>query len=82
MELFLEMVPPGSLFLTQIPTLLFLGRLSKLSNFLKNTAVFLQVKNFLFLLSENNFVPNDAHVLTDASVQSPKNVFLVKVMSC
>ena len=32
----LEMVPPGSLFLTQIPILIFLDRLSEFSNFLKN----------------------------------------------
>ena len=35
-ELFLEIVPPEMLFLTQIPILIFLGRLSESSNFLEN----------------------------------------------
>ena len=65
MELFLEMVPPESLFLTQIPILIFLGRLSEFSNFLENTTVFLQVESFLFPLSGKGLVPEDAHVLTD-----------------
>ena len=65
MELFLEMVPPESLFLTQIPILIFLGRLSEFSNFLENTTVFLQVESFLFPLSGKGLVPKDAHVLTD-----------------
>ena len=71
MELFLEMVPPESLFLTQILILIFLGCLSEFSNFLKNTAVFLREESFLFSLSEKRLVPKDVHVLTDALVQSP-----------
>ena len=76
MELFLEMVPPESLFLTMIPILIFLDRLSEFSNFLENTAVFLQVESFLFPLSEKGLVPKDAHVLTDALVESLENVIL------
>ena len=56
MELFLEMVPPENLFLTQIFILIFLGRLSEFSNFLENTAVFLQVESFLFSLSRKGLV--------------------------
>ena len=78
-ELCLEMVPPESLFLTQMPILIFLVRLSEFSNFLENTAVFLQVKSFLFPLLGKVLVPKDAHVLTDALVQSPENVILVEV---
>ena len=82
MELFLEMVPPESLFLTQIPILIFLGPLSEFYNFLENTAVFLQVESFLFFLLEKVLVPKDAHVLTDAMVQSLKNVIFVAVKLC
>ena len=60
---------------------IFLGRLSEYSSFLKSTAVFLQVKIFLFFLSEKVLVSKDAHVLTDALIQSPENVFLVEVKS-
>ena len=52
------------------------------SNFLENTAVFLQVKSFLFPLLGKDLVPKDAHVLTDALVQSPENVILVEVKLC
>ena len=52
------------------------------SNFLENTAVFLQVESFLFPLSGKGLVPKDAHVLTDALVQSPENVILVEVKLC
>ena len=72
-EFSLEMVPPESLFLTQISILIFLGRLSEFSNFLENTAVFLQVESFLFPRLGKGLVPKD--VLTDALVQSPENVF-------
>ena len=73
------MVPPGSLFLTQILILILLDRLSEFSNFLKNTTVFLQVKSFLYLLLEKGLAPKDVHVLTDALVQSLENVLLVKI---
>ena len=63
MELFLEMVPPESLFLTQIPILIFSVRLSEFPN----------------PLAEKGLVPKVAHVLTDALVKYPENVFLVKV---
>ena len=82
MELFLEIVPPERLFLTQIPILIFLGRLSEFSNFLENTAVFLQVESFLFPLSGKGLVPKDAHVLTDALIQSLENVILVESKLC
>ena len=72
MELFLEM---ESIFLTQIPILIFSDRLSEFSNFLKNIAVFLQEESFLFPLSEKDLVPKDAHVLTDTLLQSPENLF-------
>ena len=52
------------------------------SNFLENTAAFLQVKSFLFPLLRKDLVPKDAHVLTDALVQSPENVILVEVKLC
>lgn len=76
----LEMVPPESLFLTQIPILIFLGCLSEFPNFLENTAVFLQVENFLFASSGKGLLPKD--VLTDTLVQSPENVFLVELKLC
>ena len=82
MELFLEIVPPESLFLTQISILIFLVGLSEFSNFRENTAVFLHVESFLFPLSGKNLVPKDAHFLTDVLVQSPENVFLVEVKLC
>ena len=68
MKLFLEIVPPESLFLTQILILIFLVYLSEFSNFLKSTAVFLQVESFRFLLLEKGLVPKDAHFLTDVLV--------------
>ena len=76
-ELFLEMVSPGSLFLTQIPILIFLGRLSEFSNYLENTASSCKWKFSYFSFRKK--VPKDAHVLTDALVQSLENVFLVPV---
>ena len=63
MELFLEMVPPESLFLTQIVVLIFLGRLSEFSNFLKNIAIFFQEESFLLRLLEKVLIPKYAHVL-------------------
>ena len=63
MEVFLEMVPPESLFLTQTSVLIFSFRLSEFPN----------------PLAEKDLVPKVAHVLTDALVQYPENVFLVKV---
>ena len=72
------MVPPEILFLTQIPILIFSSRLSEFSNFIKNTAVFLQEESFLFPLSEKGLVPKDASVLADALMKSPENVFLVE----
>ena len=82
MELFLEIVPPESQFLTQISILLFLVGLSEFSNFRENPAVFLHVESFLFPLSGKSLVPKDAHFLTDVLVQSPENVFLVEVKLC
>ena len=82
MELFLEMVPPESLFLTQILILIFLGRLPEFSNFLENTAIFLQVESFLFPLSRKGLLPKNVHVLIDALVQSQENVILVEVKLC
>ena len=76
MELFLEM---QSLFLTQIPILIFSGCLSEFSNFLKNTAVSLQEESFLFPFLEKGLVSKDAHVLTDALLQSPENLLLFEV---
>ena len=73
-ELFLEMVPPTNL-LTQIPILIFLGRCSEFFSFLKNTAVFLQLKTFLFPLSEEGVLPENAHVLINALVQFPEMCF-------
>ena len=68
MKLFLEIVPPESLFLTHIPILIFLVCLSEFPNFLKSTAVFLQVESFRFLVLEKGLVPKDAHFLTDVLV--------------
>ena len=68
MKLFLEIVPPESLFLTQILILIFLVYLSEFSNFLKSTSVFLQVESFRFFLLEKGLVPKDAHFLTDVLV--------------
>ena len=82
MELFLEMVPPESLFLTQIPILICLGRLSEYSDFLENTTVFVQVESFLFLYSGKGLVPKDAHVITDALAQTLENAFLLEVQLC
>ena len=70
------------LFLTQIPILIFLGRLSEFFNFLKNTVVFLQVESFLFPLSEKGLLPKDTHILTDALVESPRNLFSVEKRLC
>ena len=74
-ELFLEMVPPTNLLLTQIPIPIFLGRWSEFFSFLKNTAVFLQLKTFLFPLSEEGVLPVNAHGLIKALVQSPEMCF-------
>ena len=68
-------------FLTQISILIFLGRLSEVSNLLKNIAVF-QVEVFLFTFLGKGLVPKDAHVLIDVLVQSSENLFLVEVRLC
>ena len=82
MELFLEMVPPESLFLTQIPILICLGRFSEYSDVLENTIVFVQVESFLFLYLGKGLVPKDARVITDALVQTLENAFLLEVQLC
>ena len=40
------------------------------------------MESLLFPLSEKGLVPKDAHVLTDAFVLSPENLFLVEVRLC
>ena len=58
------------------------GSFVRIFQFSRKYAVFLQVKSFLFPLSGKGLVPKDAHVLTDALIQSLENVILVESKLC
>ena len=81
MELFLEMIPPGSLCNPDTHSNIFVSFV-RIFQFSEKYCSLPASGKFPFSPFGKGFVPKDPHVLTDTVVQSPENVFLVEVRLC